>query len=376
MAVARHLGPGSKGTVTLLVTAMTFFLFISNILGGQTLIYLVPRNNLNSLVKPAYLFSILIAIVGYLVLLVTNIIPSHFIEIICLSGLLASITHIHQSILFGKQKIKKANVISVIPVAIQTAGILLCFYVLHYNNVNAFALSLLGSYAFTTVFSFFWVQKDFSVFPLFKNDLNAELIKSFYSGVQFQLIEILQLVNFRLYFFILGAQQGLVSLGVYSVGISILEAVWIIPRSISTVHYVSISNTEEIKKESVRTIQLLKTSLLITGMILILISLVPAQVYAFVFGKSFEGITHSIRFLFPGIWVYNFVLVISSFYLGTGRYKPLIVTHLAGVVTLIIASLLLIPQYYMSGAGLAATVSFIVAALVSIYFFRKDMKAG
>ena len=95
----------------------------------------------------------------------------------------------------------------------------------------------------------------------------------------------------------------------------------------------------------------------------------PAQVYAYVFGPGFSQVKHSVRYLVPGIWVYNIWLVVGSFYLGTGRYKPLILSNIAGVVALLLLSSWLIPAYVMSGAGLAASVSFTVAAGVLWLFF-------
>ena len=80
------------------------------------------------------------------------------------------------------------------------------------------------------------------------------------------------------------------------------------------------------------------------------------------------------RFLFPGILVYSIPIVISSFYFGIGKYKPLIVANAVGALTLIIFSFILIPKYVMSGAGLAASISFAVASLSLFVFFVIEPK--
>jgi O-antigen/teichoic acid export membrane protein len=197
---------------------------------------------------------------------------------------------------------------------------------------------------------------------------------SFRYGLLYQLVEIFQLLNLRYYFYQLGLQEGSQYLGVYSIGISILEAVWIIPRSISTVHYVSTSHSDEIKKEATHTAQLVKVSLVLCAIVLLIIWLVPAGAYTLVFGPGFKDVKHSMRFLLPGIFVYSLPIVISSFYLGIGKYKPLIFSNLMGFIALVAFSHILIPSYVMSGAGLAATLSFLVVSSSLFIYYMVDNK--
>jgi len=193
--------------------------------------------------------------------------------------------------------------------------------------------------------------------------------------VFYQLAEILQLVNLRYYFYQLGLQQGVQYLGVFSIGISILESVWIIPRSIATVHYVSTSNSRELPGEAERTFRLIKWSLALCAAALVVIFVVPSSIYIFVFGPGFADVKHSMRFLFPGILIYSVPLVIGSFYLGIGKYKPLIIANLSGAATLIVFSFILIPKYVMSGAGLAASISFAVTSVVLFGIFYARAKS-
>lgn len=138
----------------------------------------------------------------------------------------------------------------------------------------------------------------------------------------------------------------------------------------ATVHYVSTSNSLEVKKERERTIQLSAYSFALCALALAIVWFVPADMYAYVFGPGFGDVRHSIRYLFPGILVYSLWIVLSSFYFGTGNYKPLLVSSLAGVTALAVFSVFLIPKYVMSGAGLAATLSFSAATVtLALYFF-------
>lgn len=374
LLIARHSGPAVKGEVTLLITTTWFFIFFSNILGGQALVYLIPRNKIELLVIPAYIWSAVIAIAGYLLLRSTHLLHANHIPTIAVISFLSSILNIHQTILLARKQITNSNIVQLIPLLIQLSGILLCFYFMRINDAYAYIYPSLVAYFISALVSFFLIRSHVQ-FSAFRNHFSlSELKESFKHGSLYQVAEIFQLFNLRYYFYPLGIQQGSQYLGIYSIGISILEAIWIIPRSISTVHYVSISNGNEVKKEAERTVQLVKTAIILSAIVLLLIWMIPSPVYAFVFGPGFKDVKHSVRFLAPGVLIYCLPLVISSFYLGTGRYKQLIIANLAGFVTLFTASLWLIPRYVMSGAGLAATISFGVVAVILSAWFMHDSK--
>lgn len=362
--IARHAGAAVKGDVTLLITITYFFIFFSNILGGQALVYLIPRNKIELLVVPAYLWTVLVSIAGFVFLQSTFLIKAHHVTGITVLSFLSSIISIHQTVLLAKKQINVSNRLTVLSLALQLAGILACFYLFDISDAFAYIYASLAAYLITAVYSFTLAHQHIR-FTDFRKDFTwKELKESFRYGLLYQFTEILQLLNLRYYFFQLGIQQGVQYLGVYSVGIALLEAVWIIPRSISSVHYVSTSNSVEVERELQRTINLIKLSMAVSAVGLLVIFCIPSSAIVYVFGDGFKQVKHSIRFLFPGILVYNFLIVVSSFYYGIGKYVPLIIANIVGAVSLIILSYFLLPPYVISGASLAATVSFSIASFV------------
>ncbi len=372
LLIARHAGPVIKGEVTLLVTTIWFVMFFSNILGGQALVYLIPRNKTELLVIPAYIWSLTVSLFGFVFLKWAHLIHAYHIPAITILSFLSSVIGINQTVLLARQEIRTANALSIVSLVLQVIGILICFYIFKISDSYAYIYASLLAYAFTSLVSIY-LTRNLVQYSSFFSDFSAGDMKvSFRYGVLFQLVEILQLLNLRYYFYQLALQEGNRYLGIYSIGISILEAVWIIPRGISTVHYVSTSNAAGIKSQAQSTVQLVKISIGLCFLALLLIWMVPSGFYAFVFGPGFSDVKHSMRFLLPGIFIYSVPTVISSFYLGIGKYKPMILSYLAGFLTLVLMSSLLIPRYVMSGAGLAASISFFVAAAVLTGFFVRD----
>ncbi len=363
LVIARHAGPVVKGDVTLLITTFWFIIFFSNILGGQILVYVIPRSKLEMLIAPAYTWAFFISCVAFIVLHFSHILPDNIIFPVTIIGFLSSITVIHQSVFLGKKQFFTANLMSLLPLLLQTIGVVICFYLFNINNSFGYIYATLFSLGVTIIAGGYLIREHLLSTTFSNALLSREWRSLLYQGAIYQTVEILQLLNLRLYFFQLGLQQGNRYLGIYSTGIFVLEAVWIIPRSISTIHYVNISHSDKIQNEAHRTVRLLQVSLALSGAALLVLWFVPSEVYAKVFGHGFRDVRHSIRFLFPGILVYNLWIIISSFYYGTGNYKPLLISNALGVISLLFFSRLLIPDYVMSGAGLAASLSFCVSGI-------------
>lgn len=369
LIIARHSGPLVKGEVTLLITIVSFYSFFSNIFGGQVLIYLIPNNKAERVILPAYLWSIIIALLGFVFLSFSNVCPSGLVLPVSILGLLSSLSGIHQTLLMARRQIYKANAITIIPLLFQACGLYLCFYQWNVNGSEAFVYPAIIGFGFTSFYGL-WLAK-----PEFRETQHIATIREtlreqFRHGLTFQLMEVLQLLHFRYYFFQLGLQQGTQYLGIFSVGISVLEAVWIVPRSMAAVNYVETSNKK--RQSTERTIFLMKLNAVITALALLVIFLTPNYFFIQVFGSGFAEVKHSIRFLYPGIFIYSFHFIMASYFLGKGIYKPILIANTIGFLTLIIAAFFLIPPYVMSGAGLSATISFVASTAALFIFFVQE----
>jgi O-antigen/teichoic acid export membrane protein len=374
LIIARHAGPVVKGEVTLLITTVWFIMFLSNILGGPVLVFVIPRTGIDKLLGPAYVWALLVSLLSFAVLWLVPLHNTNYIIQITAISLLSSIISIHHTLLLAKQEINKANALSILILTLQTVGVFICFYLLNVHSAYAFIYSTIAAHVIGVAVSLTYMWSHVQKIQLTSLTITSELKLLIRHGFLYQLVEILQLLNLRYYFFQLGLQQGNKYLGIYSIGISILESVWLIPRSIATVHYISTANSNEVQLEANRTLRLAAGSFALCLVALTILWLTPNDIFVFVFGEGFSDVKHSVRFLFPGILVYSLWIVVSSFYFGTGRYKPVLFSSLVGVISLIVCSTLLIPQYVMSGAGLAATISFTLATLTLAFYFQKEVR--
>jgi O-antigen/teichoic acid export membrane protein len=191
-------------------------------------------------------------------------------------------------------------------------------------------------------------------------------------GFQNQIAHITQLLSFRLSYYVIEEYIGIAAVGVYSNGISIVESIWMVAKSMSLVQYSYISNSTN-REESARiTLLLVKAGLFASLLLLIPLVLIPVEAYVFIFGQGFSDIKPVIITLLPGILIYNFSILFGHYFSGTGRYSINGRISAIGLIVSVILYFTLIPLFNIRGAGLATSLSYIFTSLLFLWYFAKE----
>lgn len=90
-----------------------------------------------------------------------------------------------------------------------------------------------------------------------------------------------------------------------------------------------------------------------------------------IFGESFKHVPDVMLWLIPGIAFGVYFKVINAFYAGQGEPQYGIYIMLTSVLVNIGLNILLIPSLGAIGAAISTSSSYIVSALITIYFFKK-----
>lgn len=366
LSVSRSLGPVAKGETTLWITTIFIGVFASNIAGGYALANYLKRNENAPVLIPAYVWSLLASAVFSLMACTALGRATGFATHLFILTALSSFTSVHQTLLLSNFRFKGFNFLFFVQPFILWLVLAFGLYVFEIKTIQSFVTALYISVGITFLLS---------LSAIFKSG-NSSFAFSFFhlkrilrNGFPFQLAELLQLLHLRLYFFFLAGfdESGLYKLGLYSVGISILESVWIFSRSVATINFAA-----TIKSPSAtNTLRWLRISLLFSFIALIAIFAVPIKVYGWVFGEGFLYVKYSVKYLFPGIGFYVIVLVLGSHFMGKEKYSLMSTIHLIGIAVSLLLCKLWIPDYKMSGAGMAATVSFAISSLLVLFYFFK-----
>ncbi|MBL4755043.1 MAG: polysaccharide biosynthesis C-terminal domain-containing protein [Flavobacteriales bacterium] len=370
---ARELGTDGRGVISLLILNISLVLMFSGFVGGGALVYLTPRENFGRLLVAAYFWAIIAAISVSATLTITGLSPEKFtLHLFCLS-LINAFNGVNTNLLIGQERLHQRNFSIFFQVLVQ----LIVFYgILQqsgersvYSYIQALYVAYLTSFVLS---SFFLLKKKKRIV----SQSFGTVLKSLFSyGLYTQIGGFVQLLNFRFSYYMLEKYHGVSVLGVYSTGVSLIEALWIISRSISLVLYSRISNAQDDDYSRVLTIKLIKFAIVLTAFCLVPLLLIPTDIYIMIFdGESFAEIKLVFLYLGIGTVMFSASAMLSAYLSGTGQFKVNTKASLIGLTATIALGFWLIPDYEMLGAGLTASVSYFITVSYQIHQFCKITK--
>ena len=373
--LSRYLGPAGKGTQSIIITTISFILIFSNLVGGATLVYLTPRFPVPLLLVPSYLWTLLMSLAAYFVLLSFRLVEAGFMVHVCLLSVINSLQSIHSNILIGKQRIRESNNLVLFQSLILVLSLLAAFVIFKRVSVDSYIISLYISLGGCMLISALFIGRSIlsiRLFPLQR--FVPVLLQMFRLGFQNQVAHITQMLSFRLSFYVLEEYKGLASVGIYSNGISIAESIWLVAKSMALVQYSWISNSNNREASALMTIRLVKAGILLSMLMMLPLLLLPVGGYTFIFGAGFGGVKPVIWSLLPGVLIYNFSILFGHYFSGTGRYYINTTISTAGLLLSVLLYFTLIPLYSVSGAGFATSVSYIFTSGLFLGYFARDYK--
>jgi O-antigen/teichoic acid export membrane protein len=155
------------------------------------------------------------------------------------------------------------------------------------------------------------------------------------------------------------------------VGIAIAEAIWVICRSISTVQFSKLLNTEDMEVGLNITRKSAKISIVASALLVILFLCIPSSIYTFIFGKEFSGIKSLFVFLVPGILSLAFSNIQGHFFAARNELKVLIIKSVLGLAVTILLSVILIPRWGLVGACMVSSISYLSSSAYIMVRFNK-----
>lgn len=197
-------------------------------------------------------------------------------------------------------------------------------------------------------------------------------------GLQAWSANLLQLLNYRLDIFILGALASRSAVGVYSIAVSVTALGWVLPNAVQTVLFPRVATFDAAtradqitaKDADAAACKAVRHSVLIMGptavMLVVLVVLVPL-----IYGPAFAQSTGLGLILIPGVVALGVAKVLSAVFSGRGfpRYA-LYTTAITVPITLVLYGVL-IPPLDATGAALASSLSYLVTMALSVVYFRK-----
>ena len=371
--VSRYVGAAGKGEQSIVLAMVAIITIFDNMVGGASIVYLASRLNRKNLFLASYLWTILVSVVTYFLLIFVPLVHERYIlSVVVLSGI-SSFVSIHSSILLGKEKLKQFNLLSFLVPGLTLLTLFLQFFFAWNLIPEAYVLALFVAYGCTFLTSILFVRNEWRPEESISSVGLMEAFKSLlFYGFQNQLAHVFQLLSFRLSYFFLERYCGDAEVGIYSNAVSVIESIWMISTSISLWQYARIANSTDVSYTKRITEQLTKYGLLTAFLALVVLLMIPDAFFTWLFGKEFHQLNQLMLLLAPGIWVFNYALIIGHYFSGHGRYLVNAVASGVGLIVTFATAYYFIPSYKIFGAAMAASSSYFVTSFIVIVYFYRD----
>ena len=371
--VSQYLGASGKGEQSLVLTMIAIVTIFDNMVGGASIVYLTNKLRIRELFVASYLWTLIVSVFSYIVLVLVELVPDKFILSVVILSTISSIVSIHSSVLLGKENLKSFNLLSFLVPLISLFALLLQFALNWNRTADAYVYALYAAYGITLLVSILLIMGHVKKDTAFQFSNTWRTFKSlFYYGFQNQLAHVFQLLSFRISYFFLQRDCGEAEVGIYSNAVSVIESIWMISTSISLWQYAKISNSTDVNYTKTITQQLTKYGLLTAFVALTVLLFIPADFYSWLFGKEFRGLNELMWSLAPGIWVFNYALIIGHYFSGHGKYYVNAIASGIGLIVTVISAFYLIPALHIQGAAISASISYFATSLVVLLYFRKE----
>ena len=189
-------------------------------------------------------------------------------------------------------------------------------------------------------------------------------------GVQGESGNALQLLNYRLDQYIVRAFVGLAGVGIYAVGVSMSEGVFLLANAVAIVLVPRLTSADPEEARRIAPVACRNTMLIAAGGAAVL-AVVAAPVIPRVFGGGFDDSVQALWWLLPGTVALTGSKVLTSYIFSQGR--PLVNTMItaSSLVVTFVALFLLVPAFGVNGAAGASSLAYIAHFVAALYAYGR-----
>jgi O-antigen/teichoic acid export membrane protein len=189
-------------------------------------------------------------------------------------------------------------------------------------------------------------------------------------GVQGEAGNVLQLMNYRLDQYIVRGFVGLAGVGIYAVGVSMTEAVWLIANAVAIVLLPRLTSADDDDVRWMAPVAARNTILVAGCGAAALAIIAPVLVPAF-FGHVYDNSVQALWLLLPGTVALTGSKVLTSYIFSRGR--PLVNTTitLVSLAVTVPALFALVPPFGVNGAAAASSLAYIAHFAAALYAYRR-----
>ena len=378
---SRFLDPAGRGRFVLVVLTVTILARLFGQLGVAAT-SLSREGELGVLTRCALAWTVVLGTLGIGLILAAGALIDSFglrLAAIAAPALVPNMLGASVSgVLLGSARIRLWNYIQLLPPILTLAGMLVVV-VGFGGGVDAAVAVWTASYFVTAAFALV-AARDLWLPPRAAPLLDTAGRAIVRLGLGMGLVQIVNLIGYRIELFVLDRFKGLAAVGIYSIGMQAAEAMWLIPAAIASA--ITAPVVHDTAAGAVRlTRNACLKGLLYTTAVAVGLGVAAPFVIPPLFGDDFSGAARPLAFLLPGVVAYAPVTILVVYIsIRAARPRLSLVVSVIGLVVTAAMSFALIPPYGASGAAIASAIGYAAAALAAWIIFlrltRSDVSTG
>lgn len=368
----RYLGTTGRGEISLFLLNLSLVQIANSVVGSGPMIYLYNRHPFSNIILLTSLWSICSSVIISVILFIINMVSLDLLLKTIILSFLTSLLLNNYAILMAENRFFQYNLIRVLQSIFTILIFLILFYITKKTSFHHYINALFVSYILTVTFSSLMVLKREKLVEII--DLKKTLLDFFKFGGLNQLSNLIQLGNYRATLYMLSKYVGLSATGIFSLALTLTEAIWMFKDSIVTNHHSYVSRQSNEQLAAKNNTKFMIMSGLGTICILIAAILIPINIYIKVFGIGFTEVKQVLILLSPGIVALSIGSVISHYFSGIGKIKFNTLTSFAGLLVVIISGIFLIPKYGINGAAIANCLSYALTGVLLVVIYLRQTK--
>lgn len=371
--IARQLGPNKQGYIAYILLVFSLIGDYGHLGINNSVTYFQKRSKYSEekvySVNLTYLFlifPIIVAIMSFLK--INNIILNDYNYYFFIGGLILVIStfvlNATTAFFIGSEKIIELNKYTLTVFFIQSFLIILLWIIGRLNIYTYFTLKV----ASVLVNSIILLNK---INIKYTFSIDKELLKSeFKYGIILYLAALFIYLNYRSDQFMIKQMLGSSKLGIYSIGVTLAELVFLIPNSVGTAFIGRLYNTNE-KNDRELTALTVKYTFYIC-ILVVLIGLCMIPLIPIIYGKKYLAATTVTAILFFGIIFASIGKVAYGYFIAKGRPQVHLILTVICLGSNIIMNMYFIPKFGINGAAIASSISYTCYGVSYIIYFIKN----
>jgi O-antigen/teichoic acid export membrane protein len=374
---SRFLDPAGRGRFVLVVLSVTILARLFGQL-GVAVTSLSREGELRPLVRRGLAWTVLLGLVGIVLILATGVLIDSFglrLALIAAPALVPNIVNACLSgVLLGSARIRLWNYIQVLPPLLTLAGMLVVVVGLG-GGVDAAVGVWTVAYFVTMAFALIAARDVW--LPLLRVPLLDRAGRAIVRlGIGMGLVQIVNLIGYRVELFVLDRFKGLAAVGIYSIGMQAAEAIWLIPAAIASAITAPVVHDTAAGAARLTRNACLK-GLLYTSAVAVTLGVAAPFVIPPLFGDDFDGAARPLALLLPGVVIYAPVTILVVYIsIRCARPRLSLLVSIVGLVVTTAMCFVLIPPYGASGAAVASSIGYAAGGLAAWVIFERLSRAA